>query len=426
MFKVPKVTQPYIIFFGGLTLSLMLTIFNIPPSKANADEIQQQKSIKRLSKDYVFWYQPSEGTRAYINESNGYLATKNHKEIAHSFKTNMDGSLFSGKAELPERIKIQWGKNYNEPEWMVESNFNTKIYNQLKSQKIYLPFNYMSKSSTFMNGNNIHFTIQLWPNGKAVIYIRNIISSEKFIVDILQGQPLTSDIQIKDDEQWDNLFRRYPWELTVKNMTLNERRTSSTNGEVYHSQPDLRSNYAPPEHIVLLVSDTNGNRKRLKIKFDPEEISQLFSAYQNSTEKLQLQLVMNDTFNVTEALLWKGSENITIPIKSQKILPLYIEPVCDNPDLEISDDELATNNIARKGEHNKRITLKDHNGNLIRNTEVRVQRSGDHKYRYVRTDDNGETVFFRLPLGETIFISNKYAQYKDRCIPLDQVKYYDD
>lgn len=425
MYKIPKESAPYIVFFGGLVLSFVIAYFNIPQYKIDANN--KQKAIRQKGIDYVFWYEGGQGE--YIYHVGGYLATSDQRIITNSFNTGMSRALFTGTEELPGSIRIQWREDADwnrEDDWLIESDFNTEIYDRLRQQKIYLPFNYFGRDSIFINNNNkINFTIKLHPNGKGVIYIRNVMSYERYIVAILQGKSLKPEVEENqiNNEQWDKLFRRYPWELTVKNMALHERRISSTNEEQYHSQPDVLTDYAPPENIIFVVSNKDGKRKRIEIKFEPTTIADLFTTYQDAKEKLQLQLMMTDQFKVDEVLLWQGTNNIKIPIQSQRILPLYVEPICDNPALEISDDELATTDEAREGEHNKQMILRDRNKQAISNYELRVQRTGDHKYRYVKTDDNGKTIYFRLPLGETIFSSDTDAQYKDKCIPFDKVSY---
>lgn len=404
-------------------LSFVIAYFNIPQYKVDANN--KQKAIRQKGMDYVFWYEGGQGE--YIYHVSGYLAASDKRIITNSFNTGMSGALFTGIEELPGSLRIQWREDADwnrRDDWLIESDLNTEIYDRLRKHKIYLPFNYFGDNSTFMAGN-IHFMIKLHPNGKGVIYIRNVMSYERYIVAILQGKSLKSGVEAVpiNTEQWDKFFRRYPWELTVKNMMLHERRISSTNEEQYHSQPDVLTDYAPPENIILVVSNQNGKRKRIEIEFDPSTIVDLFTTYQDTQEKLQLQLVMNDQFKVDEALLWQGANNINIPIQSQKILPLYEEPICDNPALEISDDELATTDEAREGEHNQQIILSNQNKQVISNYEIRVQRTGDHKYRYIKTNDKGETIYFRLPLGEKIFLSNKNAKYEDRCIPFDKVSY---
>ncbi len=426
MSKISKESAPYIIFFGGLVLSFVIAYFNIPQYKIDANN--KQKEINQKGADYIFWYKNAGEDDLYIEESDGYLLDEYQKRITYSFRASISGSLFDGKALLPSAIKIQWGKDYYRNDWLIESTLNTEIYERLRVQKIYLPFNYFGQNSKFIsNDRTLHFTIKLHPNGKGVVYVSNVLSYEGYIVDILQGKALKSEIETKaigvNDEQWDKFFMRYPWELIVKNMMLHERRISSTNEEQYHSQPDVLKDYAPPKNIIFVVSNQNGKRKRIEIEFDPSTIVDLFTTYQDTEEKLQLQLVMNDQFKVDEALLWQGANNINIPIQSQKILPLYKEPICDNPALEISDDELATTDEAREGEHNQQIILRDQNKQVIGNYEIRVQRTGDHKYRYVKTNDKGETIYFRLSLGEKIFLSNKNAKDEDRCIPFDKVSY---
>ena len=426
MSKIPKESVPYIVFFGGLVLSFVIAYFNIPQYKIEASN--KQKAIRQKGIDYVFWYEGGQGE--YIYHVGGYLATSDKRIITNSFNTGMSRALFTGTEELPGNIRIQWREDADwnrKDDWLIESDFNTDMYDRLRKHTIYLPFNYFGKNSTFIADDKVHFIIKLHSNGKGVIYIRNVISYERYILDILQGRSLKTDSEIEatqvNNEQWDRLFRRYPWELTVKSMMLHERRISSTNEEQYHSQPDVLTDYAPPENIIFVVSNQSGKRKRIEIEFDPSTIADLFTTYQDAKEKLQLQLVMNDQFKVDEVLLWQGANNINIPIQSQKNLPLYKEPICDNPALEISDDELATIDEAREGEHNQQIILKDQNKQVISNYEIRVQRTGDHKYRYVKTNDKGETIYFRLPLGEKIFLSDKNAKHEDRCIPFDKVSY---
>ncbi|WP_342386914.1 hypothetical protein WMO13_04205 [Ignatzschineria larvae DSM 13226] len=299
----------------------------------------------------------------------------------------------SNRAEFPTGIYLQWYSLFEKQGWKIRFDFDPIFMEKLKHH-CFRNVNRGAQVCMIDRRNfgqnyilgSFNFSIYAMPSGLAYVYMSG--GGETYLLGELQAEPtdinfesykitLGSRLNETGDEvfnrrlsyqteefqkayhdgtlsfsteKWERRMKRYDWELVGNSFYKVKGPFNAvyTNAEMYNIYQDgkntFRDRHAPPNHLTVYLEGTElspnpGVVKRVRFKFDDDEIMKSFEIMSalDPDVKLQLQLDLSADFTGHRLFLKNGDKIRRIESTMFYIedIPELYKPVIEDPNYKM-------------------------------------------------------------------------------------------
>lgn len=331
------------------------------------------------------------------------------------------GSLMSfDNQRLPSGMTLSWYSQKEEHLWNEEITWDPAFYEVFKSINIKDQFSYFAHNQSFMS--DLNFVIHLSPYGVVTIWLAG--GEAQYL--IKQHIPNNSINMVNQElSHLKDSVEKFPWKLELNApYSFRTIKAQFMNGESFYINPEMGIRALPIE-LMMTINIGPDKFERYSIQFDKEELKQLFKNALPLKEDDFFTLAFNFSLKDEQKKLIVTLLKNNLPVKKElsieaSWLNQYVEEPCiyDDPQLLMKEGDFTDGSDLKEGEGDEMFVIKS-SGGVISDYAYRIVRENDQHYYYGKTNDKGETVRVRAPLGVKLSLYND--KRGEPCVP-DQVK----